>query len=226
MKLKCPKSSNYRVITLILILALLSISDIWLILQHVELFETSFLPDGTWQFLISVHLAFIIPIIMYTVETIKKNKQKKWATSIITLNVENLYEHANKANSMFEHDKKLDFNVSKGIKTIDMSIGDHLSRISDNIGGTITFTYAFTMVNDYLLTQDITEMLPALQKNLRGLHPFNSELLEENFERDWHIFYPDICKFCKYIIENYKPKIDNPGDFSCSFIKYSFNNNS
>lgn len=65
------------VITLILILPLLFILNIWLTLQHIGLFETSLPLNNVLQFLISVHLAFIIQLKMYIQEKREKNKRKK-----------------------------------------------------------------------------------------------------------------------------------------------------
>lgn len=76
---------------------------------------------------------------------------------------------------------ELNFHLSKGMLIFTMSIGDNLSRISDNILQTITFTYAFTMANDCQLPLNIIEILPVSQKLLKGLYHSNSKLLEKIF---------------------------------------------
>ena len=202
------------------VLAILIIPCTVMLFDFIYGYHGGLAPDlSTTQFIISILVAFLIPLtIIIGTDRTKKNNQK-WVTSIIISNMRNIGHYANEINSI-SNDDELNFKPSKNISTANFSMGDHLLRLSNNITQTINFAYASGMMNNRQLTQNIMDVLPQLHPILIGLHPFDSVLLNKNFKACWPIFYSEILEFSEYVVKTFDDDLINLPDLTCSYIKY------
>lgn len=211
---------SYRQIALI-IFAIFIVIDCWIVCTYISLDDLSSISSDTIQFIITVHIAFIIPMTITAIDEKKKTTTRKWTTSLIVLNVHNIHHTATIINNIYDCGRP-NFNININTsKNTNLTVNDHLSHISINIEQILDFAYAFALSNNYDLTQNIVEMFPAIRKNLQGLYPYDPELLKIHFEKDWLNFYLQLNEFCEYIKQLYGHEIDYDNNYTCSFIQNS-----
>ena len=202
------------------VLAILIISCTVMLFDLIYGYQSFSNPDlQTTQFIISINIAFLIPITIIISNNYTKKNNQKWVKSIISSNMCNILHYAKEIQDIHDNDK-LDFKPSKGVRTRNFSIGDYLLRLSNNIIQTINFAYTSDMVNNKKLTQNIIDVLPELHPMLIGLYPFDNDLLNKNFKNCWPKFHDEIIEFCEYIIKTFDGDLINSNDLTCSYIKH------